>query len=143
MFDQNYVITESFDAREIYHFYSKDKFLFIANHNQSRYSCSMLLKGDMKASPGFAIDVHFPGPNFKSEDEICREKSSEHLKHLIDGCSGNMTLRMLTAEERNQISAYKKEENGKLNLLSLLFSICLPFLPGDIQVANCSVSNSV
>ena len=114
LFHDGFVLTESFDAREISHFYYKDKFYFIVHTNGSKYGESMDLKRDLiKKSEGFAIEIYLRGPGFKLSEKICMKNSSVQLKPLIDDCSGNLLMRMLTKEERNQLEEYKNSQKGK------------------------------
>ena len=74
----------------------------------------MHLNGDLrKQNLAFAIDYFPRGPGFNWKDLICERNSDERLRHLIEHCHGNTTMRSLTDEERMQIQDYKNEQKGE------------------------------
>ena len=75
----------------------------------------MDIKSDLlKGSGGFAIEAYPRGPDFKLRDDICNKKSDVLLKPLIDDCHGNLIIRFLTTQERNQIRQYKDQQKGEI-----------------------------
>lgn len=61
----------------------------------------------------FCIDYPPRGSTFRWRDHICEKNSSKDLRHLIDHCHGNLTLRSLTDKEREQLQEYKNQQKGK------------------------------
>ena len=62
---------------------------------------------------GFAIEVF--SKKGQRNGELCRQKSSENLRDLIESCWGNIALRELNQWEKHQLRKFKDEQNkGKL-----------------------------
>ena len=64
-------------------------------------------------NPKFAIDFFAQGPNYAIDDFICKKNSNKELRHLIDFCMRNITLRSLTGDETKKLQEYKMEQKGK------------------------------
>lgn len=99
----NYLITESFNASDIY---AKDFLLSIEfgirnYHNQQSYKLEVNF-AQLKDNESFAVEAFWP--------EV--QNSSEGLKHLIYHANGPMTLRHLTEEESSRLEAFKRRQTG-------------------------------
>lgn len=100
----------------------KDLVKITSNSKTSRgFYDTLRLKSDLvERSKGFAIEAYPPGPEFDGGDRFCMKNSSYELRNLIDSCNNNIKLRMLTAEERELLEQYKKEQQGKSSSIELL-----------------------
>lgn len=118
LFDKGVVLSESFDARQIRYFYYRSSFdIFVLNNNSKLYSQMQFQADLMWQSTGFAVEIHARGPDFNEGDDLCKKTANEQLRSMITSCFGNVTLRMLTKEERSQIMEYQNEQRGKISLL--------------------------
>ena len=59
----------------------------------------------------FAVESY--GSKETSIKDFCHEKTSLELKPLISACRGNIVLRNLTGEEREQLAQFKEEYESK------------------------------
>ena len=63
---------------------------------------------------GFALETFPSGPNYVPDEKLCLERTSEHLRHLIERCNANVALRDLTEEEKQQLEKLKEQSKGKV-----------------------------
>lgn len=109
LFEDNYVISEGKDPREISLNYDKDVLETHFNNRETEGSDSMDFKRDLvNGSVGFAIEAYSPSSDVRRED--CLKNSDEQLRPLIHRCFGYLKVRLLTAEEKEKLRAYKEEQ---------------------------------
>ena len=107
-----HVLFEIDNATSIHYTYFESRFIFTTQLSESSNESRIVLQQDaMKETPGFAIEA-FPN-KLPLETRDCKKNSTEQLSDLIDECNGDLRLRMLTEEEKDQILLYKVEQAGK------------------------------
>ena len=114
LFHDGHFLAEGKAPVRISHYVDVDEHLSKTSfsHNFVAISDTMSLKRNLlNVSGGFAIEAYH---NVVFQENDCKRKSSERLKPLINSCFQDIRLRELTAEEKEQIRAYKDEQKGNV-----------------------------
>lgn len=113
LLDGDFVLTESYDARDLQYEYEGNLFIVQMKSNDSKGTREFMhLKKEHLKENSFAIET-FEEASEEPNQYWCLQKSSEKLRSLIDKCYAKIVLRELTDEERKQIQEFKDKQEGK------------------------------
>ena len=115
LYSNGHVIAEGFDLPRIFYDtfrYSGSKRNYL--HFGVNKTFMVFDKYVINQEDGVAMEVFPVDPTDLPNSALCREKSSENLRNLIEDCWANIALRELTASEKKQLQKLKNEKKGKL-----------------------------
>lgn len=112
LYSDGHIIAEGFDLYLQYQLYidkeSNKKYL---SFNIAHGSYMILHQSATDSlENGVAMEI-FPN-NGQRDDKLCRQKSSQNLRNLIESCWANIALRELTQAEKEQLKKFKDEKKG-------------------------------
>lgn len=115
LYDNDHVISESFDARILrYNYYTQKMTFFTQNNNSMGLTDLLMLNGSFKnESWSFAVENFNYTQDEKPSKDFCVNNSDETFRSIIYICFGNIRIRNLTEGERNQMQKFKDEQEGK------------------------------
>ena len=109
LIDGEYFLTESMHARGLHFIYLRDSLSILTMQNNPRLLREMIdIEGPLNRP--LAIDTYAYTRDYKFN---CYTEAKD-LRSLIKNCSGNIHLRIMTADEKDTMHKYKKDQEGKL-----------------------------
>lgn len=124
MHKDDYFIGEAVNMSRIeYKYFNLHWLRFVLQNSTYKYSNYLLVSGNSQMplkELEFAVEM-FEEESMKGVN--CSQKSEEHLRGIIDHCSGPIAIRSLTNEESLQIRHYKWAQESKFVFLLLFFWI--------------------
>lgn len=123
IFDREYIITETKDPRWLYYdtaYYGRGWFRQKTLNPKNEVD-DMKIKADFDTGYQLSdVSVVIEAFDYKRGNKMdCFRDSSPDLTYLIDSCSGNVRIRNLTSEEKEQIQQFKNEFEGTIWIISL------------------------
>ena len=132
LYSDGHMISKSFDIRFLNYRHlideqgNKENFLtFKTTGNDSRAINANVFLHENASNLSFAVETYKPKDGFafydyKPDNQLCREKTSENLRSLIQTCFANIALRELTQEEKQQLEKLKRQSKGRSDSLLLI-----------------------
>ena len=119
LYDGGYIIAHGSEARSIQYYHEfpyppLGDFWVVSTSGDNEHGESMFFDRTKFnfLTTSFAIDSRKGWENELDGNDNCLSRTDKKLKYLLHGCSGRMTLRALTDEERAEVQQYKKEQQG-------------------------------